>query len=159
MGWSYDPALLDTSELYAIRAEIQDTDPRDQQLADEEIVWAASQERNFWAAAARCLEMISRNKLRKADVRLGRAMTITYTKMADQLVAQARCLRMKAMGTVAPFVGGMSVTDKLTYMQNPDLVQPMFTKTMQENPNAGPYTTDSLDPVGGGPTPPFTDEA
>lgn len=150
MPWTYDPAQLSTNELYAIRLEIGDTDPLDPQLPDEAIVWAASQERNFWAASARCLEMIMRFKLRKADVRLGRQMMITYTKMASQLELQAKALRRKAMGTVAPFIGGMNVTDKLNYMQNQDLVQGQFTKTMMENPWAAPYLTDSLDPVGGG---------
>lgn len=151
MSWNYDPTQLTISELYQVRAEIQDTDPADQQLADEEIVWAASQERNFWGAAARCLEMIARAKLRKADVRLGRAMAISYTKMAEQLLGEARLLRKKAMGAgIVPFIGGMSVTDKLNYMQNTDLVQPLFTKTMMTNPWTGGYSTDSTDPVGGG---------
>lgn len=152
MAWTYNPGELTTSELYQLRLEISDTDPWDQQLQDEEIVWAASQERNFWAAAARCLEMISRGKLRKADVKLGRAMMITYTKMAQQLTEQAVALRRKAMGTVAPWVGGMSVTDKLNYRADPDLVQPFATRDMMENPWAGPYETDSLPPVGGGNT-------
>lgn len=150
MPWTYDPATLSTNELYAIRLEIGDTDPLDPQLPDEAIIWAASQERNFWATSARCLEMIMRFKLRKADVRLGRQMMITYTKMAAQLEDQARALRRKAMGTVAPFVGGMNVTTKLTYAQDPNLVQGQFTKTMMVNPWAAPYTTDSTDPVGGG---------
>lgn len=150
MPFSYNPAELATNELYQVRAEIQDTDPNDQQLQDEEIVWAASQERNFWGAAARCLEMIARNKLRKADVRLGRALMVTYTKMAQNYVDQARRLRMKSMGTIAPFIGGMSVTDKLNYSHNSDLVQPLFTKTLMENPWVGPYSTDSGTPVGGG---------
>lgn len=154
MTWTYNQSDLATSELYQVRAEIQDTDPRDQQLSDEEIAWAASQERNFWGACARCLEMISRAKLRKADVRLGRAMMISYTKMADQLVKQAQQLRKKAMGTVAPYVGGMSVTEKLSYASNTDLVQGQFTKTMMQNPWAGAYLTDSADPVGGGDTTP-----
>ncbi len=121
-------------------------------MQDEEIVWAASQERNFWAAAARCLEMIARAKLRKADVKLGRAMMITYSKMAEQLMMQAKALRMKAMGTVAPWIGGMSVTDKLVYMQNPDLVQGQFSKEFQQNPWAGGYPTETAPPIGGGQT-------
>ena len=147
MPWTYDPEQLSSSELYQVRAEIQDTDPQDQQLMDEEIAWAATQERNFWCTSARCLEMISRAKLRKADVMLGRSMKITYTKMAEQLTAQAKALRQKGMGTVVPWVGGMSVTDKLIYAQNQDLVQPLFTKTMMENPWTGGYLTDSLDPI------------
>ncbi len=150
MPWTFDPAQLSTSELYAVRQEIGDVDPLDPQLSDEAIVWAASQERNFWGAAARCLEMIARVKLRKADVRLGRQMQITYTKMASQLNDQAKQLRRKAMGTVPPWVGGASVSDKLAYMSNSDNVAPLFTKTMMQNPWAGGYTTDSMPPISEG---------
>lgn len=147
MPWTYDPSKLATNEIYAIRAEIQDTDPEDPQLDDNEIAYAITQERNFWSAAARCSEMIGRKILRKADIKLGRMMQITYTKMAQQWFDMARCLRAKAMGTVAPWVGGMSVSDKLAYMSDDDLVSPLFTKTMQENPWVGGYSTDSGPPV------------
>lgn len=149
MGWTYNLAELATNEIYQVRAEIQDTDPRDQQLQDEEIAYAISQERNMWAASARCAEQIGRKVLRKADVKLGRSMQVTYTKMADQWFQMARMLRAKAMGTVVPYVGGMSVTDKIGIAENLDLVSPSFTRTMQENPWVGGYTTDSGAPIGG----------
>lgn len=158
MPWTYDPAQISTNELYAVRVEIGDTDPLDPLLPDEAIVWAASQERNFWAASARCLEMIARFKLRKADIRLGRQMMITYTKMANQLNEQAKALRRKAMGTVPPYVGGMSVTEKLAYASNSDIVAPLFTKTMMENPWAGGYSTDDLPPMGGNPAQDLSEE-
>ncbi len=148
MGWSYNAAELDTNEVYQVRAEIQDTDPQDQQLQDEEIQYAINQERNKWGAAARCAEMIGRRVLRKADVRLGRQMMVTYTKMAEQWFDMAKLLRAKAMGTVVPFVGGMSVSDKIAYNQDTDILAPLFTKTLQQNPNTGGYTSDSLGPVG-----------
>ncbi len=147
MGWNYDPEALGSNELFALRLEIGDTDPRAQQLQDEEILYLATLERNYWAAAARCCEAISRVILRKADVKLGRAMMVTYTKMANQYMLQAQALRKKAMGTVVPFVGGMNVSDKLAYNSNSSLVAPAFTRTMQENPWTGGYTSDSLGPV------------
>ena len=158
MPWSYDPAQLGTNEVYQIRAEIQDTDPEDPQLLDEEIAFAISLERNYWAAAARCAEMIGRKVLRKADVRLGRAMMVTYTKMAEQWFSMARMLRTKSLGTVVPWIGGMSVSEKIAYEIAPDTVQPQFTKTMQENPWVGGYTTDSGTPIGGNPNPLAEDE-
>lgn len=148
MPWTYDPSQLASNLLYQVRAEIQDTDPQDPQLLDEEIAYALVVERNMWAAAARCAEMISRKVLRKADVRLGRSMQIAYTKMADQYLQMARLFRCKAMGTVAPWIGGMSVADKFAYMQNHDNVAPLFSKTMMENPWVGGYTTDSGAPIG-----------
>jgi hypothetical protein len=144
--WTYDPTRITTSTLYALRAEIQDTDARNWLLADEEIEWALSQERNFWAAAARCAEMIARGFLRKQDVKLGRALQITYSKAAEQWFAMAQTLRRKSLGTVVPFVGGMSRSVKFTYSQDKDIVPALFTKTMMINPWTGGYSPDSLGP-------------
>src|SRR6202035_2982127 len=112
--WTYDPADLTTSEKDQIRTEIGDTDSNNWLLSDEEINWAISQERNFWAAAARCAEMAASYILRKADPKLGRSMQVIYSKAAEQYWMRARMLRCKAMGSVAPYVGGMTVTDKET---------------------------------------------
>ncbi len=147
MPWTYDPAELATNEVYAIRLEIGDTDPQNQQLQDEEVGYAISLERNTWAAAARCCEMISRVILRKADVKLGRNMTVTYTKMSQQYLDMAKALRAKALGTVVPYVGGMTIQDKETIAGNDALLAPLFTKTMMESPWTGGYTSDSLGPV------------
>lgn len=147
--FSYDPSELTTNAVYAVRNEIQDTDPLDPQLQDEEIAYALTQERNFWAASARCLETIARAKLRKADVRLGRQMMINYTKMAEQLLQEAKALRAKAMGTVVPWIGGMNISDQIAYAENTDIIQPVFTMTMMENPRVGGYTTDSTFPTTG----------
>lgn len=148
MTWTYSLADLATNEIDQIRLEIADTDPQYQLLQNEEIQQAINVERNFWSAAARCCEMISRQFLRKADVRLGRAMMVTYTKMAEQYLLMSVSLRKKGLGTTIPYAGGVLITDKVTIMNNPDLVAPMFTKTMMQNPYAAPYTTDSLPPVG-----------
>ena len=154
MTWSYNPADLSTNEVDQIRVEIGDTDTNRQLLQNEEIAWAISQERNLWAAAARCCEMISRLQLSKADVRIGRAMQVAYTKMSEQYDGMARRLRMKAMGTVVPYVGGMNVADKLALAGNSALVAPIFEKNMMENPNTGGYSSDSL-----GPTPSEQDDS
>jgi hypothetical protein len=147
MPWTYDPSQLPTSTLYQVRAEIQDTNINNQMLLDEEINYAISSERNMWSAAARCCEMIARRLLMKADPKLGRAMQVVYSKAAMQYFGMARMLRSKAMGTVAPYVGGMTVNDKETIGEDSSLVAPMFSKTMMENPWAGGYTSDSSDPI------------
>lgn len=150
MPWSFDPSALATNELMAVRLEIADTDPLDPLLPDEGIAWAISQERNFWSACARCAEIIARGFLRKADVKLGRSLTIQYRAAAQQYFEMATTLRRKSMGTVVPWVGGQFVADKILYSQDTTLVQPAMTRTMLENPWTGGYTSDSLDPVGGG---------
>jgi hypothetical protein len=154
VSFTYSLADLLTSPKDQIRAELQDTDVNNQRLQDEEIALALATERNTWSAAARCAEMIARNYLMKADVRLGRSMQITYTKMAQQYLEMAKCLRQKALGTTPPFVGGMSVSAKQAYAQDTDLVAPFFSRTQMENPWTGGYTSDSL-----GPTPSEEDDA
>lgn len=150
MAWTYDPDDLATNEVYQIRAELQDTDPQDQLLDDEEIAYALTLERNFWSAAARCAEMIGRRYMRKADVRLGRSLMVTYTKMAKQWLEMAKSLRAKSLGTVVPYIGGMNIADKVALAGDTSLVAPLFTKTMMENPYTGGYDTDSLPAVASG---------
>jgi hypothetical protein len=147
MSWTFDFSRLDTNPVSQIRLEIGDTDPRDPKLQDEEITWALSQERNLWAAAARCCELIARVRLSKADIRLGRSMQVQYSRTAQQYFEMAKSLRAKAMGTVVPYAGGVNVADKLSIMGNDALVAPAFTRTMQENPWTGGYTSDSLGPA------------
>lgn len=151
MPWNYDPNALATSEKDQVRLEIQDTDPNNKLLQDEEIEWFLTQERNFWSAAARCCEAISRRFFLKADVRLGRSLFLLYSKTAEQYGDMATRLRRKAIGTNAPWVGGMSVTEKSTYQTQTDIVQPAFARDMQENPQAGGLTADVGDPsIAGG---------
>lgn len=155
MTWTWDPDQLATSQLMQVRAEIQDVDVNNQLLSDQEIDYFGTVESNFWGAAARCAEVVARGFLRKADVKLGRAMQITYSKMAQQYFDMAKVLRMKALGARVPWVGGMSVADKVLYLQNPDIVAALFTKTMQQNPWTGGYTSSSLPPVGNAANPGF----
>lgn len=140
--WSYDPDALATSERDQVRLEIQDTDPSNKLLQDEEINYFLTVERNLWSAAARCCESLSRRFAQKADVRLGRAVFVIYTKQADQYRTMAQDLRKKGLGTVAPWVGGMSVSDKQAYEAQTDIVQPAFARDMQESPQAGGLTSD-----------------
>lgn len=149
-SWTYNPDDLATNPIDQVRLEIGDTDPNDQLLQNAEIVYAATQENSFWGTCARCCEMISRFYARKADVKLGRSMQITYTKMFQQYQEMASRLRSKSSGVNVPWVGGMFVVDKINYAQQSGLVQPIFTLTQQQNPWTGGYTSDSLLPVGGG---------
>src|SRR5690348_3806423 len=126
MTWTYDLSILGSSSLMQARLEINDTDANDQKLQDEEINQLASVEQNFWGTCARCCEVIARGLLMKADVRLGRNLYLIQTKSAAQYEEMARRLRVKALGTHVPWVGGMDVTDKETYADDDSIVQPAF---------------------------------
>lgn len=149
MTWTYTLGTIATVEKDQIRLEVGDTDTNRQLLQDEEIAQAIPVEGNFWLATARCAEMISRLMLSKVDVKLGRAMQVTYTLAAQQYKEMAKELRKKALGTRAPWVGGMSVSDKETYEEDTDLIQPAFARSMLSNPRTGGYTSDTLSPTGG----------
>ena len=144
MTWTYDPTQLSTSALYRVRFLTGDTDTNAQLLQDAEVTFAISQEANDWGAAARCCEAISRNFLRKADVRIGRGgTTLTYSTAAKQYADMAKELRSRANAMNSPWAGGRSVDDKLSLASDPSLVQPIFTKGMQQNPWVG-QTNDTL---------------
>jgi hypothetical protein len=145
MTWTYVLEDLGTSSLYQARLEINDTNEDDQLLQDEEIEQLASVEANFWGTCARCCEVISRGYLRLADIRLGRALYEINAKRSEQYAAMAKALRAKALGADVPWVGGMSRSDKITYAQDPDLVQPAFTRSMMVDPFVGELGSDSDD--------------
>lgn len=143
MTWSYNTALATTKD--QVRFEIGDTDSTAELLQDEEIAWAITQEATMWGAAARCCEAISRNFLRKADVRIGRGgTTLTYSTAAQQYADMAKAFRRRANAMNAPWAGGTSIDDKLSLASDPSLVQPIFTKTMQNSPWTGGQTSDSV---------------
>lgn len=144
--YSFDPDNLATYGVDWVRFQVQDTDPGNWLLANQEVQMCLDSERNMWGAAAQACEVIARSFLRKQDVKLGRALTIAYAKAAQQYLEMAAQLRRKSLGTIIPFVGGMSKTVKFTYQQNTDLIQGTFQRQMQENPWTGGYSADSLGP-------------
>lgn len=144
MTWTYNTAALATSPKDQVRLEIGDTVQTAPLLQDEEIQQAITVELNIWGAAARCCEIISRQLLRKADVRIGRGGTsLTYSAAAKQYTDMAAALRAKASAMHAPWAGGTSNTAKDSAAADSDLVQPIFTKTMQGNPWVGGQGSDT----------------
>lgn len=129
--WSYsgNPA---TSTTDAVRFEIQDTDPKAELLQDEEIDYALSQEGgsepsqgDILAAAARCLEVLSRRFAAQADTEEGSLRT-TYSKMAITYSQRAVDLRNRASGMNAPWTGGVSRSERRERQDNSDEIQPTF---------------------------------
>lgn len=146
MTWSYTTADLATSEKDQIRLEIQDTNSAAPLLQDEEIQQAISVEHNFWGACARCCEIIARSLLLKADVRVGRGGTqLVYSTAAKQYQEMATAFRKRAIAMNPPWAGGRSQSDKDSLARDTDTVQPIFTKTMQNNTFMGGQTSDSDD--------------
>lgn len=134
-----------TTELDQIRLEIQDNVSTAQLLQDDEITYIMTVEANFWGACARCCEIISRNFLRKADVRVGRGGTmLNYSTAAKQYADMAAAFRKRAIALNPPWCGGTSISDKLSLAADSDTVQPLFTKGQGANPWVGGETSDDV---------------
>jgi hypothetical protein len=148
-SYSGDPA---SSLRDAIRFEIQDTDPQAPLLTDPEVQFCINQEATgdppsqgeMLAAAARGLEALSRRFAAQADTKVG-SLETTYSKMAKGFAERAAELRRKAAGMGAPFWGGRSESEKNARAENPDRVQPAFTRDQ--------FTTPWRGTPGGGPGP------
>ena len=123
---------------------VGDTDPKDQLLSDQEIVWILGQYNNSpLNAAIRCCEAIASKFSRLADETVGR-VSIKYSQIATAIMKQQNMLRNRlAMEDAAPFAGGISVSDKITNRADTDLVRPDFTKHMMENWDIAPWTTQN----------------
>lgn len=139
-GWTYngDPT---SSDIAAVRFEIQDTDTTAPLLQDLEIAYAILREtgntadtdelvldeRDVFASAARCMEALSERFGAQADTEIG-ALKVTYTTQANQYATRAKEKRAKAQGMQSPWSGGQSHAAKRAYRENSDQVQPKFTK-------------------------------
>lgn len=146
MSFSYsgDPS---NSPNDAVRFEVQDTINTNFLLADEEIAYAINQEAGtepdggytmaqILSSAAHCCEALVRRFSMQADTQLGQ-LKITYSKMAVGFAQRAVELRLRAQGMQGPYVGGLSISDKIEILQDPDRVLPAFTRTEFDNPWAG----------------------
>lgn len=131
MAWSYsgDPT---SSAKDAVRFLIGDTDTNDQQLQDEEILFLLAQTSNdIYSAAILACRSIASIYSRQADQRIG-DYSISASQKAAAYLALAKQLEQsqtKALiKRVKPYAGGISVSDKREDEENPDRVQPAFTR-------------------------------
>lgn len=133
MTWSYDgdPA---NSDLDAVRREIGDTNTNDQLLSNEEVNFALDQEGDsITAASARCCEWLMREYAKQADKTIGQ-LNIMLSQKSARYEAMATKLRKKGIkSALAPYVGGLSETERDTDEDDTDLIQPIFTKDIFTN--------------------------
>lgn len=148
--YTYNPNNLAAYGTDWVRFQVEDSDPNNWLLADQEIAMCLASERDHWGGAAQACEVIARQMLKKADVKLGRSMQVIWTKAAQNYIAMAKELRRKSLGTVAPYFGGVNITDKIAIATNAALSQPAVTRGMQQNPWVGGYTPDTVQLSPGG---------
>jgi hypothetical protein len=76
-------------------------------------------------------------------------VSISYSQRADAY-RKMRVDLITRLGTqdMRPYAGGVSRSDQLTVVLNPDRVKPIFTRHMMENQQIAPWVTGNLDDIG-----------
>ncbi len=136
MTWSYSTTELMTSPKDQVRFLTGDTNANDEQLQNEEILFALSIRASIWGAAATCCESISANLSRKADTTTGELRTL-YSGLSRAYHARSMAYETKSveMGGALPFVGGISISGKILAETDLDRVPPNFNIGMTDNDN------------------------
>ena len=125
--WTYDPSRIATTPLYQVRAMIGDVIEAQPQLADAEILYAISSRSTTVGAAAECCAALSARYARSVDQAAGN-QKLSYSQLSQAYSRQALSFeaRAAAAGSGTPYVGGVSIADKVNSLNDEDNVQPAF---------------------------------
>jgi hypothetical protein len=149
MAFTYDPTALTTSteagRRNIVRFLVGDTDSTDQQMDDDEVLFALGQNSDNvnYAASYLCRALASKYS-RKIDVQLSEVLQAKYSSLqshylslADTLEAEAK--KQSGLGFSA---GGISRSEVTTARQLTDRVEPSFKRDQFWNPPGYDGTTD-----------------
>lgn len=119
------------SDKDAVRFLIQDTDPDDYFVEDEEITFALAEETNIYRAAALVAERIAAKFARKPGSYVRGRIEVRNSTISEQFQALADRLRNQGTGvstlsSLSAFAGGISVADKESTETDTDRVEPAF---------------------------------
>ena len=133
-NWTWEPSLVGVEALYTVRRLIGDVRQSDQLLTDQEILWAISEYSNEWLAAAECARNIYAGFSVQIDLVQGELKT-NYSNRARAFKILAIDLETRGMsrGGVTAYVGGTSVTDKISNALDTDRVPPSFVIAWADN--------------------------
>lgn len=128
---SYDPALPNATD--QVRLLIGDTSGvvATELLSDAELTFLIGEENgNRYRAGAEAADRIAAKYARQVDTSIGDA-SVSASQRQEQYRTLAKDLRAKATerGSVAPFVGGISIADVATRETDSDAVPPFFQRT------------------------------
>lgn len=139
--WTYDPALLATSPpttttlMMQVRTLIGDVNSTDQQLWDQQIAFALSEEgNNIYLASAGCCRQLAAKYSRDVDTtqgelhRLYSARQKAYAMRAVELTTKGR-----SRSPGAGYSGSISIAAKDLTNQDSDRVQPAFLRGLTDN--------------------------
>jgi hypothetical protein len=135
MTWTYagDPSA---STLAALRFLIGDTITGDQQLSDEEITFVSTSYTDNNLAAAELCEAIAAKYARQVDTTNG-DLRLGAEKRFQHYTDLAQKYRKKGNKLALMWSGGRLISEKQTAAQNTTLVQPSFSRGMDDFPGNG----------------------
>lgn len=148
MTYTYDPSDLVTStptgRLNVVRLLVGDNNLHDQQMQDEEIYFALSENNNnVYFSASFCARLLASKYARMVNTQLDGALEAEYsdrikqyTLLSIQLSELGKRVGGKSIGVSA---GGISKTEMNAANQNTDRVKPEFTIGQFDNPNQMGY--------------------
>ena len=142
MAWSYDPTNLDTTtasgRLNTVRLLSGDTDTLDQQVQNEEITFALSENGNkIYYSAAWIARAISSKYSRKVTTNLSGALSADYSDLAKQYKVLADDLEYQGKtsgGAIGVLAGGLTKTGVESVRANTDRIEPAFRRDRFKNP-------------------------
>lgn len=152
MAWTYDLQQLlsaEQSQFYPpatvglrnqIRFVLQDTDPTRPLLQDEEIDWIQTQEANQYMMAAACAETLVARQGNLKSKNIGPLQASYDAGFYRGLAAR---LRARGMTYQVPYVGGISIADKLAQEDDGDWVPPAIFRGIFDNTRATQPTPGS----------------
>ena len=148
MSWSYDPTDLDTTtasgRLNTVRLLVGDTDTIDQQVQNEEVTFALSENgNNVYYSGAWIARAIASKYSRQVTTQLSGALSADYSDLAKQYKTLADSLEYqgKTSGAViGVLAGGITVARTAAVRANTNRVKPAFRKGQFSNPQS--YTPD-----------------
>ena len=124
--WTYDPEILGTNSpeerKNAVRLLVGDTDTLDQQVQDEEIMFALEQTGyNVYYAGAFVAEVVAAKFARLVTSEVDRTLRVRYSDMQSQYRALARDLREQVVrvGGLSVSAGGINTLEMSTVRNNP----------------------------------------
>lgn len=142
MSWSYDLSDLDTTtstgRLNVTRLLLGDTNTSNQQVQNEEVVFALSQtSNNVYRAAAYLANTLASKYASKVDTELDGALSAKYSQLNDQYKNLATSLEKQgkkySAGSLGFSAGGIYVSDNDTNEENTNRIKPAFTREQFRN--------------------------
>lgn len=142
MAWSYDSSDLDTDtssgRINVVRLLVGDTDTTDQQVQNEEITFALSENgNNVYFAAGWVARAISSKYSRKVNTQLDGALSADYSDLAKHYSSLADRLEYqgkKSSAGLSVKAGGITISGVEAVRENTNRIEGSFRRDRFHNP-------------------------